>query len=254
MTLVSSDRVALVTGTTSGIGEAVARALVGRGWHVLGVARRPATIDNAAYEHVPVDLHDPDALVRSLEGRLTTILGDRRWRRVGLVNNAADPALLGPITHLDARRLPEVFAANVFAPMWLMGAFVRLTTPSTILRIVNVSSGAAVRGIPGLAGYGCAKAALRMAGMVLAAELQDPSDVKQRDRPISILSYEPGVVDTPMQNFARSQSAAVLPSREMFVQFAAESRLVPPTAPAGEIADFLESDRRERFAERRFGS
>jgi hypothetical protein len=57
-----------------------------------------------------------------------------------------------------------------------------------------------------------------------------------------------------MQNFARSQSAAVLPSREMFVQFVAERRLVPPTAPAGEIAAFLESDRRERFAERRFGS
>jgi NAD(P)-dependent dehydrogenase (short-subunit alcohol dehydrogenase family) len=76
----------------------------------------------------------------------------------------------------------------------------------------------------------------------------------QREGRVSILSYEPGTVDTPMQAHARAQTHFTLPSVELFVRFNADGRLVPPSAPAAEIADFLESDGREPFAERRFGS
>lgn len=245
----SLDRFALVTGTTSGIGKSVATALLERGWHVLGAARRTSAINHKAYEHVEVDLADVASLSRTLEQRLTNLLVDPGLRRVGLVNNAADPGLLGPIAHFDARRLGGVFAVNVGAPIWLMGVFIRHTPTATPLRIVNVSSGAAVRGFAGLGAYGASKAALRMAGMVLAAEL-DAAD----DRRVSILSYEPGTVDTPMQAHARAQTPDVLPSVELFTGFAAAGRLIPPEAPAQEIAAFLESDGRDRFTERRFGT
>jgi hypothetical protein len=248
------DRVALVTGTTSGIGYAVADALLRRGWHVIGAARRASAITHAAYEHLEVDLRDTDGLSSVMDSRLTAVLSDRALRRVGLVNNAADPGLLGPIEHLDTRRLSEVMAVNFSAPVALMGAFVRLTAPGTRLRIVNVSSGAAVRGFAGLGAYGASKAALRMAGLVLAAEMETAPAGAQREGRVSILSYEPGTVDTPMQAHARAQTHFTLPSVELFVRFNADGRLVPPSAPAAEIADFLESDGREPFAERRFGS
>lgn len=244
------DRLALVTGTSSGIGHAVADVLLRRGWHVVGAARRPSTIGHDAYEHLQIDLGDARALI-GIEERLTTLLGDRALRRVGLVNNAADPGLLGPIAHMDVARLNGIFAVNVNAPLWLMGAFVRLTPSATALRIVNVSSGAAVRGSPGLGAYGSSKAALRMAGLVLAAEIEN--DAMEKQRRVSIMSYEPGTVDTPMQAYARAQGEDVLPSRDLFLRFAAEGRLVSPAAPAREIADFLESDGGDRFAERRFG-
>jgi benzil reductase ((S)-benzoin forming) len=248
------DRLALVTGTTSGIGHAVADALLQQGRRVVGVARRPSAIAHTAYEHVQLDLRDSHELADTLDGRLTTRFAERPWRRVGLVNNAADPGLLGPIAHLDVPRLADVFAVNVSAPIWLMGSFVRLTPPGTPLRIVNVSSRAAVLGIAGLGAYGSSKAALRLAAMVLAAELETSRDPALRERRISILSYEPGTVDTPMQANARAQTADVLPSIELFARFAADGHLVPPELPAREIIGFLESDGRERFVERRFGT
>ena len=247
------DNLAVVTGTTSGIGHAVARTLLERGWRVLGVARRASGIEHDAYEHVRTDLHDIDAVDAALTPRLTTLFPDRALGRVGLVNNAADPALLGPVTTLDTRRLASVFAANVAAPIWLMSALVRLVPPAVPLRIVNVSTGAAVRAFPGLAAYGSSKAALRMAGMALAAELETAADTMLRERDITVLSYEPGTVDTPMQAWARSQSVDVLPSRDLFLRFDAERLLVPPEAPAAEIVAFLESESAARFEERRLG-
>lgn len=164
-----------------------------------------------------------------------------------------EPALLGPIATLDVRRLATVFAANVAAPIWLMGALVRLAPLTIPLRIVNVSSGAAIRAFPGLAAYGTTKAALRMAGMALAAELDNSPDTKLRSRDIAVLSYEPGAVDTPMQAWARSQPADVLPSRDLFLRFEAEGVLVSPEAPSRDIVAFLESQSAPRFHEKRLG-
>jgi benzil reductase ((S)-benzoin forming) len=243
------DRFALVTGTTSGIGKAVALELLERDWRVLGVARRASTIEHDAYAHLQLDMADVAALSRSLDDRLTTLLSDRTLRRVGLVNNAANPGLLGPIAHFEHDQLSDVFAVNVAAPIWLMGAFARHTPPATLLRIVNVSTRAAVLGIAGLGAYGSSKAALRMAGMVLATELEATGDKRT-----SILSYEPGTVDTPMQANARAKTRDVLPSVELFAGFAASGKLIPPEAPAHEIADFLDSDNRNRFVERRYGA
>ena len=243
------DRLALITGTTSGIGQAAASELLQRGWRVLGVARRASTIQHDAYTHVQADLSDVAGLSDAIADRLTMMLSDHSLRRVGLVNNAANPGLLGPVTHFEHEKLTEVIAVNVAAPIWLMGTLARLTPGSALLRIVNVSTRAAVVGIAGLGGYASSKAALRMAGMVLASELDAAGDKRT-----SILSYEPGTVDTPMQANARALTRDVLPSVELFTGFAATGKLIRPEAPAREIADFLESDTRTRFLERRYGT
>ena len=250
----SDARLAIVTGTSSGIGTAVARALLADAWRVVGVARRVAPLEHQSYQHLRADLRDIGSLSRSTEPSLTALLRDPRWRRIGLVNNAADPGLLGQIPHLDVRRLAEVFAVNVAAPIWFMGLVLRLAPPDASIRIVNISSGAAGRAIPGLGAYGSSKAALRMTGMVLAAELEAAADPSLRGRDVTILSYEPGTVDTPMQASARTQPVDVLPSVGMFVDFKNASRLVPPEAPAREITAFLENGAGPRFQERRIGA
>ncbi|MCB1150379.1 SDR family NAD(P)-dependent oxidoreductase, partial [bacterium] len=58
----NGTRFAAVTGTSDGIGLALARALLDDGWRVLGCARRDAPLDHPAYRHVRVDLADPAAL------------------------------------------------------------------------------------------------------------------------------------------------------------------------------------------------
>jgi len=247
------DSLAIVTGTSTGIGEAVARQLLERGWVVIGIARRPSAIAHAAYRHVAFDLAMVSEHPAPLEAALETHVGGGSAHRVGLVNNAAAPEGLMPLANLDPRQLARVYAVNVVAPLWLMGFAVRTLAADAALRIVNVSSGAATTGFPGLAAYGSSKAALRLAGMSLAREWDSavPSKVL---RDAAILSYEPGVVDTDMQRYARSRSPEEFPWVQMFLDFARRGIAVPPERPAQDIVAFLESNHQPRFAERRLAT
>jgi benzil reductase ((S)-benzoin forming) len=243
-------RLAIVTGTSSGIGAAVADALVRRHWDVVGIARRESALAGPRYRHLQLDLQDLPAVVDTVEREVAPALAGEPWSRVALVNNAATTGPLRPIETLDPGELLRVYAVNSAAPLWLMGFVLRHIHAATPLRIVNVSSGAAVQGFAGLAAYGTSKAALRMAGMVTAAELETPArGATARD--VAILSYEPGVVDTAMQTHARSQRVEDFPWVGLFLDFKARRLIVPPDRPAAEIADFLERDGLPRFSERR---
>lgn len=241
---------ALVTGTSSGIGEAVARDLLGRGWRVVGVARRAAPIADPRYTHLQLDLGDLSALASSIDARLAPLVADPAVTRLGLVNNAAMEGLLGTVSRLDAAAMLKVYVVNTAAPVLLMGWFQRHARPGQPLRVVNVSTAAAVTPFPGCGAYGNTKAALRMAGMVMAAELDGAAAAGQPDT--SILSFEPGVVDTPMQAAVRGSSAETMPIVQMFKDLAATGALQPPALPALAIADYLEADGHPRWLEHRF--
>lgn len=247
-----SARFALVTGTSSGIGTALADHLLADGWHVLGVARRAPDRRHRAYEHLAADLGDMRALAM-LEDRVSARLRERAWDRVAVVNNAAHAGTAGPMELARADDLARLHVVNVAAPMWLMGLFVRVTPSETPLRIVNVSSGAAQQAIPGLGAYCSSKAGLRMAGMVLAAELESPLRNTPAPRDTRILSYEPGVVETPMQRSAREASPDDFPWVGIFLGFKEQGIVVEPDRPAADIVRFLEGSARSVFSERRLG-
>jgi len=246
-----TDRLAVVTGTTRGIGAAVAAALVERDWDVVGVARHPAALQHDRYRHIVFDLANAPELATTLEHRLEPIVADPRWRRVALVNNAAAGGALGPFEKIDPVALAALGVVNWVAPAWLMGFMIRRVRTDAALRIVNVSSGAAVRPFPGLGDYCGSKAALRMMGMVAAVELD--SDLRNLPAPkdTAILSYEPGTVDTEMQEAARSRPLADYPWGGLFRDFHARGALVAPAEPAAGIVEFLEADGQPRFSERR---
>src|SRR6516225_10399680 len=105
----SAERIAIVTGTSSGVGEAIARQLLERGWSVIGIARRPAPFTHERYRHVAYDLARIVDTPTSLESQLA--LHDvRTLSRIGLVNNAAVPEGLMPIARLDPRQLARIYA------------------------------------------------------------------------------------------------------------------------------------------------
>jgi benzil reductase ((S)-benzoin forming) len=247
------DSLAIVTGTTSGIGQATATVLLDRGWRVMGLARRDAVMTHPGYQHVVVDLAEPDRARRTLESPLTSEVIGRAWHRVGLVNNAASAGLLGPTAQIPPSDFVRLLALNVVAPVWLMGLVASRAPQAAALRIVNVSTGAAVHGFPGLSAYGSSKAALRMAGMVLAAEAEAGDRAGAPSRDLAILSYEPGTVDTPMQEATRAVPKTTFPWVDLFHRFKTDGLLVPPAGPAAEIADFLEGSGHGRFTERRYG-
>lgn len=244
---------AVVTGTSSGIGAALAERLLGEDWTVVGISRRDMNLGHPRYEHLVLDLGNLHALQTLVEKRLITKMADTRWGRVGLVNNAALGGMQQGIEATDPERLAWLLAINTVAPVYLMGVAARVVPPPTPLRIINVSSGAAHRGFAGLGDYCASKAALRLAGMSLAEELDSDGRPGGRREDARVLAYEPGVVDTPMQTRARSVEGKESPWTQPFRDFKAQGLLERPEDVIVPIVEFLNSTDGPVFEEKRFG-
>lgn len=244
------EQLCVVTGTSSGIGERLAGVLLDRGWTVLGVARRPAPLRHPAYRHAQVDLADPAALEALCAGPVAALLAEPRWTRLGLVNGAATIGPAGPVAALTAAPLARAFAVNAVAPLRLMGALLA-GAAGRPLRVVNVSSGAATRAYAGWSAYCATKAALRMAGQVVAEEADAYPAGVAGPPDLSVVTYEPGVVDTAMQGEVRALPPGAFPALDRFLDLHATGRLVDPARPAAEIAGFLEREGAPRLEERR---
>lgn len=249
----SARKLAIVTGTSSGVGSVAATRFLEHEWNVIGVSRRASSHANARYRHLQLDLSDVASVTSVFERDVAPTVSDAGWSRIALVNNAASAALLGPIERLEATDLVALYAVNLAAPVWCMGFVSRYTPKSTALRIVNVSTGAAVQAFAGLGAYGSSKAGLRLAGMVLATEWESTVPGSPTRANAAILSYEPGTVDTPMQETTRAYSTTDFPWVGMFTAIRDRGALVPPDAPAAEIVAFAESDGLPMFSERRLG-
>ncbi len=245
----SNDRLAIVTGTSAGLGAAIVRILLAQDWTVVGLSRRRPDLSSPGYRHIEIDLANLPRLSEIAESELAPIVAAPKWSRIGLVNNAGAIGSMRALEQADPLQVASVFAVNVIAPIFLTGFVVRTAPPPTPLRIVNVSTGAAVQAIPGIGDYGSSKAALRLASMTFAAELVSSERPGGARPDTSILSYAPGVVDTAMQESARTDR----PWNRLFVDFHAQGKLVPADAPAREVVEYLSSDGEEPFLERRFG-
>ena len=71
-------------------------------------------------------------------------------------------------------------------------------------------------------------------------------------RDVTVWSYEPGIVDTPMQDAVRGSSVEKLPIVGFFHQVKADGQLLGPDVPAKAIVQHIEADGHPRFSEQRF--
>ena len=162
-------KVALVTGATSGIGQAAAIQLAAQGATVIVHGRDPnrgaaavAEIENrgGSARFIGADLSEPAEALR-----LAREAGD-----VDILVNNAGFAWFGPSAELDAKTLDQLFAANVQAPYLL----VSVLAPKMVARgdgvIINIASRAGTVGQPTTAAYGATKAALTSFARSWAAE------------------------------------------------------------------------------------
>lgn len=227
-----ADRCAVVTGVSKGLGEAIAANLIARGFDVIGLGRSAAVrLRSDAFRLVVADLADLNALP-ALVNRVFGELATRRLASIAVINNAAVGGPTGTFGQLEADKVVASLAVNLAAPMIVADAFVRaFRLVAADRRLVNVSSGAAVRPIPGGGAYNVAKAGLEMLTSVIAAE-QPASGLRA-------ITIRPGIIDTPMQAYMRSQPAERLPAVGMFQAFHQNRQLVPPDVAAAKIVDRL---------------
>ena len=189
-------KVALITGSSRGLGLTLADFLATQGYTLIIDARDEIALEAAAqglrrYGHpvyaISGDVRDPAH--RHALGELVRERGGLQL----LVNNASDLGIspLPELTQYPLERLRELFATNVLAPLGL----VQETLPSLQARrglVVNISSDAATGAYPGWGAYGSSKAALDLITRTLAAELTD----------VGLVSVDPGDMQTQMQQDA----------------------------------------------------
>lgn len=176
-------RVAVVTGASSGIGEATAKVLAAQGFHVVAVARRADRINALAAEiggtAVVADVTD-DAAVSALADRLP---------RVDLlVNNAGGAKGLEAVADADLEHWRWMWETNVLGTLRVTRALLPRLIDSGNGLIVTVTSIAAFETYDGGSGYTAAKHAQGALHRTLRGELLG--------KPVRLTEIAPGAVET----------------------------------------------------------
>jgi benzil reductase ((S)-benzoin forming) len=199
---------------------------------VLGVGRaNHPRLTGERYRFGRFDLTDA-ARVDEILGPAFSALADTKPASVCLLNNAATAGPVGTLGRLGAGEIASSIAVNLAAVVTLTNLFCRLfADPALPRRVINVSSGAAQTALAGESVYCVAKAGMEMLTKALAVEQQAPG--------FRAITVRPGVIDTEMQAFARSQSRDVLPSVDLFLGFHRDGRLVAPEVVAAKIVGTL---------------
>jgi NAD(P)-dependent dehydrogenase (short-subunit alcohol dehydrogenase family) len=149
----SEQRVALVTGVSSGIGRTTAELLAGRAWRTFGTMRKPSNAP-AGVDVVPLDVRD-DA---SVELCVNQVL-DAAGRIDALVNNAGT-ALYGAAEETSIEEAEALFDTNFFGVMRMTRGVLPIMRAQHSGRIVTIGSAAGFVPIPFEAAYSAAKHAL----------------------------------------------------------------------------------------------
>jgi len=197
-------RTALITGAGTGIGRGVATTFVEAGARVVACGRRRQPLQDLARALgdavVPCAADvtvatDRERLVRECIDRLGSL---------DILVNCAGFVRSGPLETLDEPTWERLLTTNAVAPIRLAA----LALPALRERkgcILNVSTGSALKPVPGFGGYAASKAALNYASLVMA--LESAPDVR-----VNVIC--PGGVDTPI--FESFVSPSEIPNAKRF--------------------------------------
>jgi short-subunit dehydrogenase len=174
---------AFLTGASSGIGLAIANALLANGHEVWGTSRKPETLPRHNLFHpVQLDLQNSDQIERVFTGALT----EAGYFDV-LINNAGS-GHFGPAENLSEKEIATQFQILVFGHVQLMRLALRMMQARGEGLIINVTSLAGRLPVPFMAAYNAAKAAIASFTMSIQLELPD-SEVR-------IVDLQPGDICT----------------------------------------------------------
>jgi NAD(P)-dependent dehydrogenase (short-subunit alcohol dehydrogenase family) len=181
------QRVVLITGASSGVGQATARWLSQRGYQVFGTSRDPgAAAIIPAVEMLPLNVRADDSVQSCVD-----MVSNRAGRLDVLINNAGQE-LAGALEEVSAEEAAGQFETNFFGVVRMVNAVLPLMRHQKRGHIVNVSSLSGLSPIPFLGFYSASKFALEGYTEALRHEVK-PFNIR-------VSLAEAGFLKTPMMN------------------------------------------------------
>ena len=176
-----------ITGTSKGLGAAIARRALAQGDAVAATARDPQTVvdalgDNDRLLALPLDVTDPAAVRAAVAATV------ERFGRIDVVVNNAGRALTGALEEMSDKQIRDQFELNVFGTVDVIRAVLPTLRAQRSGTIVNLSSMGGVVGFPASSMYNATKFAVE--GLT-AGLRQDLTPLG-----ISVLAIEPGAFRT----------------------------------------------------------
>jgi short-subunit dehydrogenase len=201
--------VVLISGCSSGIGNALAKEFAVSGFYVIATARKPKSIKNL--KSGSIDILQLDVTKGNSIGKCVSDVMKKHGRIDILVNNAGY-ALVGPAMELDIDAMRRQFETNLFGLAALSQAVVPHMVKAKMGMIINISSVSGVLATPFAGAYCASKAALNL--------FSDSMRMECAPLGISVITVQPGAIRS---NFGKTAAKDISKYKRSFYASIASS-------------------------------
>lgn len=229
----TTNRLAIVTGASSGFGLALCHSLVKKDWLVYGISRSQPAINQPNFKYISCDLSQPTSVEKLIATLFEEVSQLPKTSIAALVNSAGTIEPVDLVQNLDdTSAIVGSLTLNLASAIRLM-SFVGKAFAGCDTRIVNISSGAASKPYEGWAVYCSSKYGLKAASEVFHKENKDSC---------SVYLLDPGPMATPMQDRLREIDEDSFPNKQRFVKMHEQGELTPVEEIVQEAEGFLSQE------------
>ena len=217
-----------VTGSSKGLGKAIADQLLQNPINFVFGYARSNTINHKQYYHKLIDFSNLDAVQKLRFPEL------KDAKRLVLINNAGSVGEIKHVGNLSPQKIIECYNINLVVPTIITNEFLKTYQKNNIeILIVNISSGAGQSAIDGWSVYCATKAGVDMFSRVT----QEEATINKTN--VKVLSIAPGIIDTDMQKDIRNADEGNFSNVARFVEYKKNGDLSTAEAAAGKILQFI---------------
>lgn len=181
----AQEKIALVTGASTGIGRATAALLARHGYHVFGTSRTPQESPGPYFQMLVLDVRSDDSVRQCVEKVL------ERAGRIDLLINNAGYVHADPLEETSLEEARALFETNFFGLVRVTNAVLPVMRRQRSGRIINISSIAGLVGVPGEGFYSATKFAVEGYTEALRYEVEPLG--------IRVVLIEPGLFKTHLR-------------------------------------------------------
>lgn len=220
----------IITGGSRGLGLSIINELEKKNWEIIDFSR------SGKKYNTKIDLKNTESTLKIISKRIEKI-NLATISKLYIISNAAAINPIKKCYKISSKDVISNFSVNIQSPIailnYLISYFRSVHIPK---KIINISSGAALRGYGGWSLYCASKAAMEnyINSIIL--------DEETEDYPFTVMNFDPGVMDTKMQEEIRQSDVEDFPQLERFNSFKKDKALQTPSKVANILITLLDGD------------